>query len=49
MESLGKFFVEENEIQQAHKAADVKVAAVLPPPDPTPAPVTTFAAPVAVG
>ena len=49
MESLGKFSVEENERQQAQEAAVAKIAAVLPPQEPTPAPVTTFAEPVAVG
>ena len=37
MESLGKFFVEGNERQKAQEAAVVKIAAVLPPPEPTPA------------
>ena len=49
MESLGKFSVEENERQQAQEAAVVKIASVLPPLEPTPAPVTTFAEPVASG
>ena len=49
MESLGKFSVEENERQLAQEAAVAKMASVLPPPELTPAPVTTFAEPVAVG
>ena len=34
---MGKLSVEENERQKAQKAAVVKIAAVLPPPEPTPA------------
>ena len=38
MESLGKFSVEENERQQVQEAAEVNIAAALPPPEPTLAP-----------
>ena len=46
MESLGKFSVEENERQQAQQAAEVNIAAALPPPRAHTS--TTFAQPVAV-
>ena len=49
MESLGNYSEEEDERQQAQEAAVVKIASILSPPEPTPAPVTTFAEPVAVG
>ena len=49
LESLCKFSVQENERQQAQEAAIVKRAAVLLPPEPTPAPVTIFAQLVPVG